>query len=160
MAVKFRVWDNLKKQMIYPGENLIDGDGYRYFIFIGQDGTAFQVYPLRESAAIVSAEPRFVVMLWSGYKDKNGKEIYDGDIVEFEKWGQKITGLVKCSNCSVFIEQITHATAHLDELTIPLYFYEYNSPTFGWNELVVIGNKFETPNLPSSREFGKENFVY
>jgi uncharacterized phage protein (TIGR01671 family) len=160
MAIKFRVWDSLEGRMLYAGENLVDEDGYRYFVFIGQDGEAFQVYSLKEGAVFVPAEPRFVVMLWSGYKDKNGKEIYEGDIVEFEKWGQKITGLVKCSNCSVFIEQLTHATAHLDELAIPLYFYEYNSPTFEWNELVVVGNKFETPNLLPIEKLDQKNSVY
>ena len=64
------------------------------------------------------------VCFFIGFKDKNGKEIYEGDIVEVTDkngWGKKII--------------ITYNKGY------------YNLALFSNKKIEVIGNKFENPEL-------------
>ena len=72
------------------------------------------------------------LMQYTGLKDKNGKEIYEGDIVR----------LFEHTNFDCFAEVIwNEANAK---------FSKTNSPTsdiFGGDEIEVIGNIYENPEL-------------
>ncbi|PEZ11844.1 hypothetical protein CN345_32235 [Bacillus thuringiensis] len=112
-SIKFRVWNLMSKKMMDWGE-----------IF---DLPAWEIFP-------GTPEQRaFNVMQYTGLKDKNGKEIYEGDILEFS--GNVVAlGIVK---------------------------YNENSATFqacngnsGWlfgNEsgtnIEILGNIYENPEL-------------
>jgi len=117
-TIKFRAWDNEGKEMIrvvgifFPYENSKSQD----IIVNGRGGTA-------------NIKPKHL-MQFTGLKDKNGKEIYEGDIV-------------RLGSSSVAVYHVEFARGGFRVM----FFGDGNIYLGQFADIEVIGNIYENPEL-------------
>lgn len=128
--IKFRAWDNRSKKWLcgyeYPnlggfnllGETVLLGEwsGVLDRFLMGRDGY----------------EPEdLIAMQYTGLEDKNGKEIYEGDIVKSEQWNPSTYQI--CFNRGAFYI----AKENRYEVADIKYVEDFE----------IIGNIYENPDL-------------
>jgi len=132
--IKFRAWDKATNEMLFEW----DTQGWGHDLLNPFEGANFT---------------RMEIMQHVGLKDKNGKEIYEGDIVsfksrfegdEYSRWGEVVFGKATYDS-GVYSTQgyyITRIKSNQE------YYDDDEDGSSGWLfECEVIGNIYENPEL-------------
>ena len=127
--IKFRAWDKIKKEMCE----------LKGIDFIQEMVLCFPITKRSARAAQWRDIHSFELMQYTGLKDKNGKEIYEGDIVRIYRPGiiETLLAVVKFNDGCFDIESISSATLGRDYLKV----YTAN------HAVKVIGNIHDNPEL-------------
>ncbi len=126
--IKFRAWNTNSKAMNYfnnPKDGLLYSCGSLY---------ASTGYDSEDDPTFDKDEDSFIFMQYTGLKDKNGKEIYEGDIIKSEGNLYKVfynTDIVGFDVVSLPIES-NEAFMDLRQ---------------GFSAFVLVGNIYENPEL-------------
>jgi uncharacterized phage protein (TIGR01671 family) len=117
--IKARVWDTEDKKMY----------------FIGEGDLGSLAWDLDNLGYNTSSYYNYIDMLYTGLKDKNGKEIYEGDIVRNKR-----------HNFKTVIEYYG-ASFRCKSEGLPLSMYIDDLLVDEKNQIEVIGNIYENPEL-------------
>jgi uncharacterized phage protein (TIGR01671 family) len=122
-AIKFRVWDKLAKVYILPDV------GYQGHYIMSLNG---QFHNLQNG----SGGDEYIVQQFTGLNDKDGKEIYAGDVLYFDNKTMQATLKVKEKQDHNGYGFICYGKNENDLWAFPYY-----------KDIKIIGNIFDNPEL-------------
>jgi uncharacterized phage protein (TIGR01671 family) len=112
--IKFRAWDKRFKRMVYSGAMAI--------LYLKDDDHE--------------------IMQFTGLHDKNGKEIWEGDIVTYEEWYRFHEECINSIDAVEFNISLAGWYPMASHINVEDGFYNHEI-----ENIEVIGNIYETPEL-------------
>lgn len=148
--IKFRIWDNQRQNFLSPDDSslhcqsnwFIDPFSGKVVDVIGMPENNFSLEEIPDTyyrrGGKIIREARFIIQQFTGLLDKEGKEIYEGDILKSEDGWSEI----------IFFSEKRSAwvLGDMDDCIDTVMAYEFvaNSTVC---YLEVVGNIFENPEL-------------
>lgn len=138
--IKFRAWDRKMKKLFPVHEIRLNPNGGNLIEIKGYDDWDSDGWTVHGGTRMMYAnEDRYILNQFTGLKDKNGREIYEGDIYSYtmtidgSHWNEH---KVECSNVVKFEDGAFYHGVHLLSDVI-----EYDET------LAYVGNIYENPEL-------------
>jgi len=128
-GIKFRAWDkNTKEWYLDKKQGLV----------VGLYGDITNCW---NGELMDDYTDRIILLQYTGLKDKNGVEIYEGDILETDKG---------------YIQKVEHITETIDGTTYVSGFYAWDEEKHTWmaidNTDKIIGNIYKNPELLEAKK--------
>ena len=133
--IKFRVWDKITNR--YLQELGI----YYWHIPYSLDGEEITGEANLFGLSELLRHNNFVAQQYTGLTDKNGKEIYEGDIVKYKTWTGSHDGITEEHQTQVQFKDGAYYPRYIDDECEDSWY------SFKVYDLEVVGNIFETPHL-------------
>ena len=135
--IKFRAWDKIQRQMRVVSEMDLQQPNNTVF--------GISYFKNKQGRAIWLSDGEFELMQYTGLRDKNGKEIYEGDIIEpvpdSDTKYEVVWNPYRCGFWLLSKVQRKRAIAEkpYEEFILELFIEPF--------ERAVIGNVWENPEL-------------
>lgn len=129
--IKFRAWD---------GKRMLNNVGFHPFIIQALWRDPDNGYKEGEDGAYIisPAFTQYILMQFTSLKDKNGKEIYEGDLIEGHLFDKRVPTM---GTVRYHVAHSCYVNENLAGLT----------PLSRIDAIEVIGNIYETPELLNSQ---------
>lgn len=123
-TIKFRFWNP-------PGKAFVQQ--YKYSGYVDE---------------LFEQDSMLIPSQYTDMKDCNGKEIWEGDIIEFErpltsKDFKKFTAIISYANAAYLVMA---KTSDVEGTLAYIWLHDLSKEIYNW-KIKVIGNKFENPEL-------------